>query len=254
MWLLVAENKPKNSHFTKSANITFKYRYSFTPPDHPASCHNHNYRNIKPRIALRMAQCHYDVYSGIVKGCRGMQKYGLSSFSDPDLYVNFLFAKKWSMQDKMRVQSCTSVYLFLLHILYYLHTFTFSGNYLYHPLPTDCMNSTHTHPYTPRHTLACRQGGRQFLWAELSALCWESLVACMPVASWWESRKTCCCYRGYWPVCHLFQGNQRLQEINSVENTHRDNDGKRQQRETVRLKWKPCCQVLIMSFLNKHSL
>ena len=40
-------------------------------------------------------------------------------------------------------------------------------------------------------------------------------------------------------VCHLFQGNKRLQEINQVENTHRDNDGKSQQRLNVRLKWKP---------------
>ncbi len=120
------------------------------------------------------------------------------------------------------------------------------------------MHTTHAHPHTPRHTLACRQAGRQadkpFLQAELSAQCWESLVACMPVASWWESRKTCCCFRGCWPVCHLFQGNRRLQEINPVENTHRDNDGKRQQSENVWLKWKPRREVLIMSFLNKLTL
>lgn len=73
-------------------------------------------------------------------------------------------------------------------------------------------------------------------------------VLVSPVASWWESRKTCCCFRGCWPVCHLFQGNRRLQEISPVENTHRDNDGKRQQSENVRLKWKPRCRGAIMSF------
>lgn len=115
----------------------------------------------------------------------------------------------------------------------------------------------HTCPpaHSPTHISlqTVRQAGRPILWAELSAWCWEGLVACMPVASWWESRKTCCCFRGRWPVCHLFQGNQRLQEISPVENTHRDNDGKRQQSENVRLKWKPRCQVLIMSFLNKPT-
>lgn len=41
--------------------------------------------------------------------------------------------------------------------------------------------------------------------------------------------------------------------LNPVENTHRDNDGKRQQSENVLLKWKPRCQVLIMAFLNKYT-
>lgn len=113
---------------------------------------------------------------------------------------------------------------------------------------------THAHPHTPRHTLACRRAGRPIVLTELSAQCWESLVAYMPVASWCESRKTCCCFRSFWPVCHLFQGNRSLQEISPVENTHRDNDGKRQQSENVWLKWKPRCQVLIMSFLNKLTL
>jgi len=100
------------------------------------------------------------------------------------------------------------------------------------------------HPCPPTHYPAhtCMQTHRPFLLAQLSARCWESLVACMPVASWRESRKTCCCFRGCWPVRHLFQGNRTQQEIRRVENTHGDNDGKKQPYKNVDSSGKPDVQ------------
>lgn len=108
-----------------------------------------------------------------------------------------------------------------------------SGNFLYRTLHT-----RDTRPSTRCQQNADRQADRPFLWAKLSARCWESLLDCMPVASWCESRKTHCCFRLCWFVCHLFRGKDRLQEITAVENTCRDNDGKIQQCKNVQFKWK----------------
>lgn len=71
-------------------------------------------------------------------------------------------AGKARKMSKMWAKSSTSVWIFMqkccpFYTQYYLNTFTLSRNCLYHPLPTDCMHSTHAHPQTPRRTLACRQ-------------------------------------------------------------------------------------------------
>lgn len=51
-------------------------------------------------------------------------------------------------------------------------------------------------------------------------------------------------------VCHLFLSKRRLQVINTVENTHRGNDGK---RENEGLERKPCRQVAVMSCWKENA-
>lgn len=190
-----------------------------------------------------MAQCHYPIIfitglSRDVKGCRDVG----SVHSVNQACVFILPRGEVGKTTKVRVKN----------IFQKFGTWQMSpvsSPQLLPSLVTVCITSyplAACTAHTPTHTLpdAHLHADRPFLCADLKAQCWEGPVA--PTCQWHPGERAGKHAAVSEAVCHPFQGNQRLQEINPVENTRRDNDGKRQQSENVQLKWKPRCQVLIM--------
>lgn len=112
--------------------------------------------------------------------------------------------------------------------------------------PTDCLCNTHAR--SPIHTWmqTCRLAGHSSAHSKVPSAGKPSGLHSSGILV--REQEVCRCFAGCWPLCHLFQGNQRLQEIIPMENICRDNNGKKDNKET-----KLMTQVvtLNMSFLDQ---